>query len=188
MTQPNIHSRPNRSYKLVPYDPVWKKRFEELATELSPIFGENFIKIEHIGSTSVPGMIAKPQIDAILVVKDLDHVKDLYTTMSNYGFKSFGNFIQKAEPEEYFAKDNELGERLFSVHVMQEGNPEIEDTINFRDYLVANSEARDAYINYKQKLMQEFGDQDYNSYGKGKVNFLEELKSKARAWQEKNLN
>ncbi len=152
---------------------------------MTHIFGDNVVKIEHIGSTSVTGMLAKPQIDVIVVVKDLKVVERFYQAMAIRGFQSFGNYIQKQEPEEYFTKNNTSGERTYSIHVMQDGNPEIEDTLNFRDYLRANAHARDAYIIQKQKLLSEFGAQDYNAYGRGKVDFLEDLKSKARDWKRK---
>jgi len=182
----NTSNRPNRAYKLVPYDPNWMNKFEVQAKNLAPIFGNNLVKIEHIGSTSVPGMLAKPQIDMLVVVKDLSQVKDIYSSMSSQGFKAFGDYIQKADPEEYFAQDNNQGERLFSVHVMQEGSFEVEDSLTFRDYLRANDAARDAYITHKRYLMTQFTGKDYNSYGKGKIDFLENLKAKARKWH-KNI-
>lgn len=93
-----------------------------------------------------------------------------------------GDFVQAAEPEEYFTKDDASGARLFSVHVMQLGSFRLEDDLLFRDYLRANRDARDAYIDKKLSLMKQYSDQDYNSYGQGKIQFLEGLKVKAREW------
>ena len=100
--------------------------------------------------------------------------------MEAEGFKARGNFIQREDPEEYFTKDDAESKRLFSVHVMQIGNFHIEDTINFRDYLRSSPTARKLYTEHKLKLMEQHSDQDYNAYGKGKFQFLEDLKMKAR--------
>lgn len=177
-----MNNRPNRSYRLLPYSVEWPRRFENIKRQLVHIFAENLIAVEHIGSTSVPGMLAKPQIDVLVVVKDLARVRLDCGLMEQAGFKSWGDYIKKEYPEEYFTKDNKGGVRLVSVHVMQLGNPEIEDYTIFRDYLRDNKRARDSYIAYKQFLLSKYSDRDYNSYGQGKVEFLEDLKAKAREW------
>ncbi len=177
----NVNKRPNRSYKLVGYDPKWVDKYNHIAAELKPLFGTNLVWMEHGGSTSVPGMIAKPQIDVYINVKDLDKVKSIYKQMEEKGFKCWGDYIQKDEPEEYFTRDED-GHRAFSIHVMQDGNFQLDDTIIFRDYLRASAAARDSYSNHKLKLMKEYTDQDYNAYGRGKIDFLEDLKVKAREW------
>ena len=182
MQNTNTHNRLNRSYQLLPYDPKWQLQFTEISKKLTPIFGDNLIRIDHIGSTAVPGMVAKPQIDVFITVKNLEIVKNLYEKMEAEGFKARGNFIQREDPEEYFTKDDAESKRLFSVHLMQIGNFHIEDTINFRDYLRSSPTARKLYTEHKLKLMEQHSDQDYNAYGKGKFQFLEDLKMKAREW------
>ncbi|MDQ5913450.1 MAG: hypothetical protein QG623_68 [Patescibacteria group bacterium] len=177
----NMNTRPNKSYSLLPYDAEWAVKYELMSKRLKLLFADNFVWIEHGGSTSVPGMLAKPQIDIYVAVKDLVLVKQMYDIMEKEGFKCWGDYIQKDEPEEYFTKDKD-GNREFSVHVMQYGNANLDDTIIFRDYLRANEKARESYIKLKLKLMEKFSDQDYNSYGKGKIDFLEDLKAKARLW------
>lgn len=90
MSEPNINTRKNRSYSLVPYDPSWPLEFDKLNTELSPIFGDNLISFNHFGSTSIPGMIAKPTIDVCVEVKDLKEVKSMRSKFESLGYESWG--------------------------------------------------------------------------------------------------
>ncbi len=180
----NIHNRPNRSYELVDYEPEWASRFNEIATNIAPLFGNNLISIEHVGSTAVPGMIAKPTIDVSVVVKDLTLVVSLHEAMKKLGFMSLGDFIQQDEPEEYFVLNGKnVEDRLANVHVMQLGNQEIEEMITLRDYLRADNGAAERYIEHKKLLMEQYGQHDYNAYSKNKRSFLEQLKTKARNWK-----
>jgi GrpB-like predicted nucleotidyltransferase (UPF0157 family) len=180
----NIHNRPNRSYELVDYEPDWASRFNEIATNIAPLFGDNLLSIEHVGSTAVPGMIAKPTIDVSVVVKDLALVPSGYDAMKQLGFQPLGNFIQQAEPEEYFVLNGENNnDRLANIHVMQIGNPEIDDMITLRDFLRSDKDAARDYIEQKKLLLKQYGQSDYNAYSKNKRSFLEQVKTDARNWK-----
>ncbi len=69
----------HRPYELKEYDSEWKEIFRNNAEKLKPVFGDNFVEADHIGSTSVDveGMLAKPQVDILIVVKALDLVKNM---------------------------------------------------------------------------------------------------------------
>lgn len=180
----NIHNRPNRRYELIKYDPVWASRFDEIASNIKPIFGDNLVQIEHVGSTAVPGMTAKPIVDVSVAVKDLASVPAVYEAMKELGFQPLGDFIQRTEPEEYFVQNGEnSNDRLANIHVMQVGNPEINDMITLRDFLRSNASAADEYVKQKQLLMKQYGSDDYNAYSKNKRSFLERLKTDARRWK-----
>lgn len=182
----NIHNRPNRSYELVDYDLAWVKRFNEIAANIAPLFGDNLISIEHVGSTAVPGMVAKPTIDVSVVVKDLRVVSSLHEAMTKLGFTPLGDFIQQVEPEEYFVLNGKTVEdRLANVHVMQLGNTAVDDMITLRDFLRSNKDSVRDYIEQKKLLMQHYGESDYNAYSKNKRSFLEQLKADARNWKSK---
>lgn len=71
-------TRINRAYELLEYDDEWPIQFEKLKIFLNDIFKGKAKSIEHIGSTSIPGMLAKPVIDALVVVDNLEGVKILY--------------------------------------------------------------------------------------------------------------
>ena len=82
--------KPHRPYTLEEYNPQWKETFKEVSSRVKNILGDIALEIEHIGSTSIEGMVAKPQIDILVVVKDLDLVKTKHQEMVTAGFAHHG--------------------------------------------------------------------------------------------------
>lgn len=186
MSEPNINTRKNRSYSLVPYDPSWPLEFDKLNTELSPIFGDNLISFNHFGSTSIPGMIAKPTIDVCVEVKNLEEVKSMRSKFEALGYESWGDYVGTGE--EYFTLNDSKGNRKYNVHTLQTGNQFIQHYIAFRDYLRTHPEKVAEYITIKEKLREEFGLEDYNSYNLTKAEKMEALKNEAKEWYKKKHN
>ncbi|MDB5260397.1 MAG: hypothetical protein JWN37_628 [Candidatus Nomurabacteria bacterium] len=172
--------RTHRPYEIREYDPKWKDLFFEYAEAIRPIFGNNLIAIEHMGSTSIEGMVGKPQIDILVIVKDLSKVKEQYEEFRLAGFTPQGTEYVGIG-DEYFTKDDLNGMRLAGVHTFQEGHPEIAETLLFRDYLRSNKEDRDLYIDTKRNLYAEHKD-NYNGYDSGKKNIINEIKFRAKEW------
>lgn len=170
----------HRPYELQEYDPAWKQRFLDAAEKLKPIFGDNLVEIEHIGSTSIIGMVAKPQVDVLAVVKNLDTVKDRYDAFIKAGFIPKGRGYV-AEDDEYMTEDSADGKRLVSAHTLQEGNPKIPEYKIFRDYLQNNEEDRNLYIATKRKLYSEHHD-NYADYDSGKKEVIAGIKARAKDW------
>lgn len=170
----------HRPYELQEYNPAWKQRFLEVAEKLRPIFGDNLVEIDHIGSTSIVGMVAKPQVDVLAVVKNLDLVKDQREDFIQAGFIVKGRGYV-AEDDEYMAQDLVDGKRLVSVHTLQEGNPKIAEYKIFRDYLQNNKEDRDLYIATKRTLYSEHSD-NYANYDSGKRDVIVGIKARAKEW------
>ncbi len=175
--------KPHRTYELLEYDPAWKERFLEAAEKLKPIFGDNLVEIDHIGSTSIIGMVAKPQIDVLAVVKDLDAVKDKHHLFIQEGFIPKGRGYV-AEDDEYMTQDSIEGVRLVSVHTLQEGNPKIAEYKDFRDFLQQNEEDRNLYIATKRKLYSEHHD-NYADYDSGKKDVIAAIKIRAKEWAQR---
>lgn len=157
----------HRSYQLVAYDHSWPEQFERLSSELETVFSENLVRIEHIGSTSVPGLSAKPQIDVLVEVKSLADVKDVHFAMEAAGFTPRGDYNGALKDEEYFTKDSAEGVRLVSVHVYESGNPKIKRNLAFRNYLRSSPKEARRYEQAKIDLHNQFGD-DYIAYRNGK--------------------
>lgn len=174
------NTRPNKAYVLSDYDPAWSEKFQAIKPKLAEIFGSNALTIEHIGSTSIPDMVAKPQIDILVLVRNLEKVKSLYGAMELIGFKARGDYV--GQQEESFVLDRD-GQRLYNVHAMEDGNPEAAMYITLREYLRNNSEARERYIAKKLELYRIHGANDYNSYDFGKEELVKQLKAEARDWQ-----
>lgn len=172
--------RTGRPYELRPYDPTWKDTFERIAEHIKPIFGDNLISIEHIGSTSIEGMMAKPQIDILVVVKDQKLIDDLYGSFLALGYHPQGREYV-GNGDYYVTKDAPDGKRLASIHILEEGHPQIAEYREFREYLKANKDDRDLYIATKQHLYSNHHN-NYEMYDRGKTEIIENIKARAREW------
>lgn len=170
----------HRPYELQEYDPAWKQRFFDAAEKLKIIHGDNLVEIDHIGSTSIVGMVAKPQVDVLVVVKNLDAVKDHYEAFKKIGFTPKGRGYV-AEDNEYMIQDSADGKRLVSVHTLQEGNPKIFEYKVFRDYLQNNEDDRNLYISTKRELYSKYHD-NYADYDRGKKEVIIGIKARAKEW------
>lgn len=172
--------KPHRPFELQEYSPTWKEQFALAAEKLSPMLGDNLVEIQHIGSTSITGMLAKPQIDILVVVKDLDAVKNMYSNFSAAGYKIHGRGYV-ADDDEYISLDDENGKRLISVHILQKGNAKIDEYKIFRDYLNQNEQDRALYIATKKKLYSSHSD-NYAEYDGGKKDIIAAIKERAKEW------
>lgn len=184
MSKPHISNRKNRSYSLRSYDPSWPLEFEKLRSKLEPLFGENLISFNHFGSTSIPGMIAKPTIDVCVEVKSIEEVNATRSKLEDLGYKSWGDYVGTGE--EYFTLDDSSGQRLYNIHTLQTGNKFIQNYISFRDYLRAHPKKVAEYIDIKKKLLKEFGSDDYNSYNLTKSQRIDALKQEAMEWYQEH--
>ena len=170
----------HRPFTLQEYDPLWKERFVAIARRVTPLLGDNLMEVEHIGSTSIEGMFAKPQIDVLVVVKNVDDVADVRNAFEKAGFSSRGRGYVSAD-DEYFTEDARDGSRLASIHILQEGNPNIRDYKIFRDYLIQNEGDRNLYIRAKESLYSSHSD-NYAHYDRGKKDVIEAIRNRAREW------
>jgi GrpB-like predicted nucleotidyltransferase (UPF0157 family) len=93
----------------------------------------------------------------LVVVKDLDQVKNYYKNLQVAGFEVKGRGYV-TQDDEYVHQDDSDGNRLVSVHILQEGNPKIEEYKIFRDYLRVNAQDRELYISTKEKLYALYGE------------------------------
>jgi len=112
----------------------------------------NCIDVHHIGSTSVPGLAAKPVIDMVPVVRDIMDVEKSNHAMQQLGYEAKGEY--GIPFRRYYQKGGE--QRTHNVHVFEEGNPEIERHLKFRDWMISHADDRDAYAKIKQELAQKY--------------------------------
>jgi len=118
------------SIKVVPYHPDWPQMFEGELAAIRQALGDNCLAVHHIGSTSVPQLAAKPIIDIIPVVKDILLVDVRVNEMEDLGYQAQGG--HGVPFRRYFQKEVEV--RTHNVHVFEEGNPEIQRHLNFRNW------------------------------------------------------
>ena len=167
-----------RRVEVVAYDPAWPAMFEREAAVLREVFGDEVVAIHHMGSTAVPNLRAKPIVDIMLVVADIERVDAYNPQMEALGYEPRGEF--GLPRRRYFPKDVD-GMRVFQVHTWQAGDIEVERHLAFRDYLRAHPETAVAYGNLKTELAAKYAT-DREKYMDGKDPFIRDLERVALAW------
>ena len=168
-----------RNIVVVPYDPVWPELFRREAAALRAIFGSELIAIHHIGSTSIPGMSAKPIIDSMPVVRDIQQVERFDSVMIQRGYEPRGE--NGIAGRRYFVKGGDAS-RTHHVHAYEPGNPEVARHLNFRDYLIAQPEEARQYAGLKLELARQFP-HDIEGYIAGKDAFIKGILHRADEWR-----
>lgn len=157
--------------EVVPYNPEWPQQFAEERVRVHNALGSHCIEVRHIGSTSVPGLAAKPIIDVLPIVKSLASID--YKNLEELGYEVYGEF---GIPFHVFAKKR--GEPMYHMHIWEDGNPEIEKHRLFLDYLRGNPAEAKRYENLKKDLALKYR-HDRPSYTKGKDRLIQELIEKS---------
>jgi GrpB-like predicted nucleotidyltransferase (UPF0157 family) len=166
-----------RKVEVTTYNPQWVAMFEEEANKLREIFGSEIIEIHHIGSTSVPGLKAKPIIDIMPVVRDINRIDEFNAAMIAIGYEPKGE--NGISGRRYFQKGGD--NRTHHVHIYESGNPEIERHLAFRDFLREHQDVAKTYGDLKEKLAKQFP-YDIESYIKGKEQLVLEIQRKSISW------
>ena len=142
-----------RKIVVVDYHPEWAEAFEREAARIAEVLGENMVAIHHIGSTSVPGLCAKPIIDIMPVVRDIGAVDECNEGFIALGYTPMGEF--GIPGRRYFHKGGD--ERTHHVHVFAEENAEaIERHLAVSAYLRAHADEARAYGELKRALAARF--------------------------------
>ena len=172
-------SKNMRNIRVVSHDPAWADMFAEEAAKLHAAFGAELVTIHHIGSTAIVGIDAKPVIDMLPVVRDINRVDQRNPWLVSLGYEPRGeNFIPGRR---YFCKEHD-GVRTHHVHVFQAGHPEIDRHVDFCAYLNAHPADAHRYAALKRDLAVRFP-QDIMGYNEGKTALIRELDAKAAAWK-----
>ena len=158
--------------KLAKNHDEWARAFEIEKRSLLKTFGDRIVAIEHVGSTAIPGVPAKPIIDIRVAVTSLD---DSYINGFVEPFKKLGYFYMHKFPDRHFFAKGPEEKRTHHVSIVKV-NSEIgwQDAVLFRDYLRSNKISREEYASFKQKLAEQFTE-DRASYTKAKENFIQEI-------------
>jgi GrpB-like predicted nucleotidyltransferase (UPF0157 family) len=171
---------PRRKVIVVPHNPNWKQQYTIEARRLTGVLGPEVVETYHIGSTAIPGILAKPIIDIMIAVWNIARIDQYNDALAKLGYDAKG---EKGIPgRRFFARGNPAL-RSHHVHIFQTGHPDIERHLIFRDYLIAHPEEAHAYAHLKDQLAQRFPE-DRESYTNGKGDFINEMNRRARAWHE----
>jgi GrpB-like predicted nucleotidyltransferase (UPF0157 family) len=158
---------------IVEYDPAWPELFDREAARIQAALGSSALTIEHAGSTSVPGLAAKPIIDIVLVVADSSNETTYLPALENAGY-----ILRIREPHWY-------GHRMFkgpdsdvNLHVFSSGCPEIDRMLAFRNWLRACPADRDLYARTKRALAEKDWP-DVQNYADSKTAVINEILNRA---------
>lgn len=163
---------------LVPYNPQWPRLAAEHADRLQ-VLGTILTRVHHIGSTAVPGLLAKPIIDLLPVVTDAIELDRKRGSIEALGYDWKGEF--GIPGRRYCRLSNDEGVRIVHVHFFAVGSPEIARNIAFRDYLRAHPQAARAYEQEKLRARSLHSD-DYRAYSDEKAAWIRKTEAKALAW------
>ncbi|WP_041824210.1 MULTISPECIES: GrpB family protein [Shouchella] len=139
----------NAPVTLLEYDPEWPNQFDREASRIRSVLGNKVLQLEHVGSTSIPGLCAKPIIDILLVVIDS---ADETTYVPN--LEKAGYTLRIREPEWFEHRLFKGPDTDINLHVFSEGASEVTRMLRFRDWLRSNNADRDKYASVKRHLAQ----------------------------------
>ena len=163
---------------VVPYCEEWPELYQTEAEEIRGILGENLVDIYHIGSTSVPGLAAKPSIDIMPVVRHIALVDTCNAAFEVLGYECMGEF--GIPGRRYFRKGGDR--RTHQIHVFEVSNiHDIQRHLAVRDYLRAHPGTAEQYGSLKVKLAKQYP-QDIEGYCDGKDAFVKRLEQNALVW------
>ncbi|MED1864321.1 GrpB family protein [Fictibacillus nanhaiensis] len=169
-----------RMTEILPWTEEWKNLYLKEVSKLQEIFKDEMIEIYHIGSTSVPSVgYAKPIIDILIVVKDIEKVNLFNDEMSCLGYEPRNE--HGITGRRYFTKGKL--KRSHHIHIFQLGNKNIKAHLTFKEYLNNNPEDAKNYGDLKKILAKQFPD-DTHQYQKVKEKFVDGLMKKAVIWKE----
>lgn len=152
--------------RLVDYDPQWPALFEAEAARLRPVVAPLSITLEHIGSTAIPGLCAKPVLDILAGYDDPARLEDCIAGLTAAGYVHRG---ERGIPgREFFRRGTP---RAYHIHLARQGGAFWQDHLRFRDALRSDAALRDGYARVKRDLAAKYPT-DRESYIEGKAPFV----------------
>ena len=177
MNQPDKNAK--RKYHFSEYNPDWKNQFLLIKDFLKNVFKYKALEIEHIGSTSIEGMKAKPLIDVLIVVDKMESFDIEKKLMVGAGYEWGEDYI--APNILIFFKLGPDGDKLENIHTFEKGSPKAIQFIVMRDYLRARPDRARTYSDLKEKNVALYPD-DYTAYRNAKKDLLSEIEIEAHRW------
>jgi GrpB-like predicted nucleotidyltransferase (UPF0157 family) len=173
------------SVEIVDHDPAWARRFAAAAREVSDALAPWLVDVEHIGSTAVPGLPAKPVIDVMVGVRTLAATTDIVAALRALGYEYVPEYEVMFPTRRFFRRWGG-GHRTHQIHLVERGDDEWWDRhLAFRDWLRSHDDDRDAYASLKRSLARTFRD-DRHGYTDAKTAFIREIE--ARPAQDKGAS
>jgi GrpB-like predicted nucleotidyltransferase (UPF0157 family) len=169
-----IGGREPAAIVIADYDSAWPERFADLQVRVKQALGAEALSVEHIGSTSVPGLAAKPIIDMLLTVRSVDDEAEYVEALEQVGF-----VLRVREPAHRMFR---TPERDVHLHVYSAEDQAVADYLDLRDWLRESASDRALYEATKRDLAaREWS--DMNDYADAKSDVIRAVLGRARAWR-----
>ncbi len=162
--------------EVVDYDPTWPERYAEERERIAAALAPLPVRIEHIGSTAVPGLAAKPVIDILVGVPDIERAGPAVAALIRLGYSYAPEFEGISPEQRYFYKGMP---HTHHIHMVETASDMFAYHLAFRDYLRAHPEAAAEYARLKRGLAARFRD-DRDAYTDGKADFVKTITAAAR--------
>ena len=170
-----------RKVEVVPYHSDWPDKFQAEAGALRRVLGDEALSIQHFGSTAIPGISAKPIIDILVIVRDINKIDEMTPRLAAIGYHAVGEYGIPGR-RFFFKGSDEV--RSHHLHIYQTGNPHILRHLVFRDYMRTHPIPARNYARLKEDLARQFPE-DMEQYIAGKNSFIKEQEAMALEWWSK---
>ncbi len=161
------------------YDPRWPRMYADTKAEILRATGGTIAAIEHIGSTAIPGLAAKPLIDILVALRRFpEDIEATIAPLAGIGF----DYVPKPRPDRYFFRKGVWGQGTQHLHIVEFGGEDWTQQLLFRDYLTTHPELAKQYAALKRQLATRFGT-DRRSYTEEKTAFIVSALAAARRQQ-----
>jgi GrpB-like predicted nucleotidyltransferase (UPF0157 family) len=164
-----------KTVRVVEYDRRWPSLYEQERARILNVLGGVVLDIQHVGSTAIPGVAAKPIIDIMVAVPELAAAEKCIQPLEAIGYEFRG---EAGVPERLFFGKG--APRTHHIHMVELEGEFWESQILFRDFLRAHPDEARQYCELKKQLAASFGS-DREAYTEGKTPFIESVLAKARA-------
>jgi GrpB-like predicted nucleotidyltransferase (UPF0157 family) len=168
-----VYSKFNRPIVVLDYDPQWPVLFEKEKEAIIAALGNRFLMIEHIGSTAVPGLAAKPVIDIAVGIQSLVDAPALIPYIEQLGYIYEPTMEQLVPGRRFFWKGTPTV-HTYHLHLAEPDHPVLLKPLQFRDYLRKHPDAVEGYGVLKRELAKKCV-QDLDAYVAGKTGFVENI-------------
>jgi GrpB-like predicted nucleotidyltransferase (UPF0157 family) len=180
--------------QVIPYQPRWQTEFLAIGTRIRTALNHHALRIDHIGSTSVPGLAAKDVIDIQVTLPDFESFNEVWERLEAVGFElGYFGIIDTIRPEwsqnerdwekAYFRQG--VGDRRIHIHLRADGRANQRYALIFRDYLRRHPNVTHHYAEMKYKMAEYFGHlNDHSFYIEGKDPMVNLIATLAKEWSE----
>lgn len=165
--------------QLLPHDPAWKIEFEQLRAQIFSLWQDNVLDIQHVGSTAVPTICAKPILDVAILLRSVDQMNVQALEQLGYEYRGPSGDTQDRYVyirwHESSTPDNQIA--LTHIHCYEPSAQGFRLQVGFRDYLIAHPDAAATYNALKSQLAAQYPD-DRFAYSAGKADFIRSILAK----------